>query len=282
MGRIGMGWQLTKTSLRVLRKDKELLVFPLLSGIVLILLLAGFIGGMFLSFGFDAMFGGASTWIFAVLMVVYYIVAFFVSFFFNAAVVGAATIRLNGGNPTLGDGLRIARENVGRIFLWALFAGTVAMILRAIQERMGLLGKIVIGLVGVAWSLATYFVVPVLIYEKLGPWAAVKRSAHIFKSTWGETLVGGFSMGAIFFLAGLLGILAIVLGVVLGGIIGLLVGLLVAVVYWVILGLVASAASSILTAALYRYATTGKVAEDFQGLPMFGVAPPRQTYGMNP
>lgn len=259
MGRIGMGWQLTKTSLRVLRKDKELLVFPLLSGIVLILLLAGFIGGMFLSFGFDAMFGGASTWIFAVLMVVYYIVAFFVSFFFNAAVVGAATIRLNGGNPTLGDGLRIARENVGRIFLWALFAGTVAMILRAIQERMGLLGKIVIGLVGVAWSLATYFVVPVLIYEKLGPWAAVKRSAHIFKSTWGETLVGGFSMGAIFFLAGVLGILAIILGVVLGGIIGLLVGLLVAVVYWVILGLVASAASSILTAALYRYATTGKV-----------------------
>lgn len=282
MGRIGSGWQLTKTSLRVLRKDKELLVFPLISGLVLILLLAGFIGGMFVAFGFDALFGGASTWLFVGVMAVYYILAFFVSFFFNAAVVGAATIRLNGGDPTLADGLRIARENVGRIFLWAVFAGTVAMVLRAIQERLGFIGKIIIGLIGVAWSLATYFVVPVLIFEKLGPWAAVKRSAHLFKTTWGETLVGGFSMGAIFVLAGLAGILAIILGAVLGGVAGLVVGLVVAVVYWLILGLVASAASSILIAALYRYATTGKVAEDFQGLPVFGVAPPRQTYGMSP
>ncbi len=282
MGRIGSGWALTKTSLRVLRKDKELLVFPLLSGLVLILLLAGFIGGMFAAFGFDALFGGASTWLLVIVMVVYYILAFFVSFFFNAAVVGAATIRLNGGNPTLGDGLRIARENVGRIFLWAVFAGTVAMILRAIQQRLGFLGKILIGLVGIAWSLATYFVVPVLIYEKLGPWAAVKRSAHLFKTTWGETLVGGFSMGAIFVLLGLAGILIVVAGAIVGGLTGLLVGLVVAVVYWIVLGLIASAASSILIAALYRYATTGKVAEDFQGLPVFGVAPPRQTYGMNP
>ncbi len=282
MGRIGSGWALTKTSLRVLRKDKELLVFPLLSGLVLILLLAGFIGGMFVAFGFDALFGGASTWLFVVVMVVYYVLAFFVSFFFNAAVVGAATIRLNGGDPTLGDGLRIARENVGRIFLWAVFAGTVAMILRAIQQRLGFLGKILIGLVGIAWSLATYFVVPVLIYEQLGPWAAVKRSAHLFKTTWGETLVGGFSMGAIFVLLGLAGILIVVAGAIVGGIAGLLVGLVVAVVYWIVLGLIASAASSILIAALYRYATTGKVAEDFQGLPVFGVAPPQQTYGMNP
>ena len=281
MGRIGSGWALTKTSLRVLRKDKELLVFPLISGLVLILLLAGFIGGMFVAFGFDALFGGASTWLFVVVMAVYYILAFFVSFFFNAAVVGAATIRLNGGNPTLADGLRIARQNSGRIFLWAVFAGTVAMILRAIQERLGFLGKIIIGLVGIAWSLATYFVVPVLIYEKLGPWAAVKRSAHLFKTTWGETLVGGFSMGAIFVLLGLAGLLAPILGFTLAGVVGLLVGVVVMIVYWATLGLVASAAGAILIAALYRYATTGKVAEDFQGLPLFaGARPP--PYGTSP
>ena len=63
---------------------------------------------------------------------------------------------------------------------------------------------------------------------------------------------------------------------------GLGIGLVVAVVYWIILGLVASAASSILIAALYRSATTGKVAEDFQGLPMFGTAPPRPGYGTPP
>ena len=282
LGRIGRGWQLTKTSLRVLRKDKELLVFPLLSGLVLLLLLGGFVGGMFVAFGFERLFGGSSTWVFAVVMVVYYILAFFVSFFFNAAVVGAATIRLNGGHPTLRDGLRIARENVRRIFLWAVFAGTVAMLLRAVQQRTGILGRIIFGLVGVAWSLATYFVVPVLIYERLGPWAAVKRSAQLFKSSWGETLVGGFSMGAIFVLAGLAGLLPIILGAAFSGVAGLVVGLVVAVIYWIILGLIASASGSILVAALYRYATTGKVAEDFQGLPVFGPAPPRQTYGTPP
>ncbi len=282
MGRIGTGWALTKTSLRVLRQDKELLLFPLISGITLLLILGAFVGGMFFAVGFDAAFGGSWTWLSAVLIVIFYIVSFFVGFFFNAAIIGAATIRLNGGNPTLADGFRIARENAGRIFLWAVFAATVAMILRAIQERLGVVGKILIGIVGIAWSLATYFVVPVLIFEKLGPWAAVKRSAHIFKSTWGETLVGGFSMGAIFVLLGLAGLLAPVLGFVLGGIIGLAVGAVVLIVYWVILALVASAASSVLIAALYRFATTGKIAEGFQGLPMFGVAPPRQTYGMSP
>ncbi len=280
MGRIGTGWQLTKTSLRVLRKDKELLLFPLISGLALVGILALFIGGMFVTVGFGAAFGGDATWIFGVLMVLYYFLSFFIGIFFNAAIVGAATIRLNGGNPTLGDGLRIAWENVGRIFLWAVFAATVAMILRAIQQRLGFIGKIIIGLVGVAWSLATFFVVPVLVYEKLGPWAAVKRSAHLFKATWGETLVGGFSMGAIFVLLGLAGILVPILGFLVGGVVGLIVGVVVVVVYWVGLALVASAASSILMAALYRYATTGKVAEEFQGLPAF--AAPRQTYGLPP
>lgn len=279
-GRIGTGWQLTKTSLRVLRKDKRLLLFPLISGLVLIGILATFVGGMFVTVGFAAMFGGDATWVFAILMVVYYFLCFFIGLFFNAAIIGAATMRLDGGSPTLGDGLRIAWENVGRILLWSVFAATVATILRAIMQRLGFVGKIILGLVGIVWSLATFFVVPVLVYEKLGPWAAVKRSAHLFKSTWGETVVGSFSMGGIFVLLGLAGLLAPVLGWFAGGGIGLVVGLVLLVVYWLVLALVASAASSVLVAALYRYATTGKVAEDFQGLPAF--AAPRQTYGSSP
>ncbi len=281
MGRLSTGWNLTKVSLRVLRQDKELLLFPLLSGVSLVLILAGFVGGMFVAFGLDGMFQGSFAWISIVFLFVYYLVAFFVGLFFNAAVIGAAMIRLNGGHPTLSDGLRVARQNVRRIFLWALFAATVAMVIRMIQQRVGFIGKIIMGIVGVAWSLATFFVVPVLIYEKLGPWAAVKRSASIFRRTWGETVTGQFTMGGIFVLAGLLGSAPILIGVAVGGILGLVVGGVVAFVYWVILGIVASAANAVLIAALYRYATTGKVAEDFQGLPIFGAAT-RQTYGQAP
>lgn len=266
MGRIARGWQMTKMSLRVIRKDKELLLFPILSGIFTIALLASFVAGIFFTFGFDFE-EGANAWIMWGLMVVFYFASFFITFFFNAAVIGCATMRLEGGNPTFSDGLRIAAQNAGRIFLWALVAATVGLIIRAIQQRVGFLGKMILGAIGVAWTIVTYFVVPVLIYEKVGPWQAVKRSASILKKTWGEALVGNLGLGAVFVLLGLLGIVVIVIGALIGSLTALIVALVAVIVYWVILGIVYSAAESVLVAALYRYATTGKVPEDMQEVP---------------
>lgn len=264
MGRIGRGWKMAKMSLGVIRKDKEILLFPLISGLLTLLILAGFIGGMFFALGVDAILEGSAQWVMLAMLFVFYVVAFFITFFFNAAMIGCATIRLNGGDPTFADGIRIAKENAGRILLWALIAATVGLIIRALQQRSGLIGRIILGAIGVAWTVATYFVVPVLIYEKVGPWQALKRSATIFKQTWGESIVGTLGLGAIFVLLGLAGILLPILGFVLAGVTGLIVGAVVMVVYWLILGIVASAAQSVLVAALYRYATTGKESEDFQ------------------
>lgn len=266
MGRIGRGWQLAKMSLRVIRKDKELLLFPLISGLLTIVILASFFVGVVFTTGLDGIFGGSSQWVLWVFLVLFYFVSFFIATFFNAAIIGCAMIRLNGGNPNLSDGFRIARENLKQIVLWAVFAATVALIIRAIQERVGFLGKIILGAAGVAFTIATYFVVPVFIYEKLGPWKALKRSVAILKGTWGEAIVGNLGLGVIFVLLGLLGVLPIIGGAVLGGVWGLVAGIVIAVVYWLILGLVASAAQAVLVAALYRYATTGKTSEEFAEL----------------
>jgi hypothetical protein len=264
MGRISRGWNLAKMSLNIIRKDKEILIFPIISGLVTILLLASFFIGMFFSVGFDGLAQKSSSWLVYVFFVAFYFISFFVSIFFNACVIGCATIRLNGGDPTVKDGFRIAWSNIGRIAVWALFAATVGLIIRAIQERVGFIGKLIMGALGVAWTVVTYFVVPVLIYEKLGPWGSVKRSASILKKTWGESLVGNLGLGLIFFLLGALGILPIVLGALIGGLAGGIVGLAIAIVYWTILAVIASAAQSVLVAALYRYATTGKESEDFE------------------
>jgi len=265
MGRIGRGWKLAKMSLSIIRKDKEILIFPILSGLVTILILASFFVGVFFSVGLDGLASGSSSWYFYAFFAVFYFVSFFVSIFFNACVIGCATIRMNGGDPTVKDGLRIAMENIGRIAAWALFAATVGLIIRAIQERVGFIGKLIMGALGVAWTVVTYFVVPVLIYEKLGPWGSVKRSASILRKTWGEALVGNLGLGLIFVLLGALGILPIILGALIGGGVGAIVGFVVAIVYWLIIAVIASAAQSVLVAALYRYATTGKVSEDFEG-----------------
>jgi len=111
----------------------------------------------------------------------------------------------------------------------------------------------------------------VLIFEKIGPWAAVKRSGSLLRQTWGEAAGGYLTLGGIFVLLALPALLVILLGAVLGGVVGLLVGLAIAVVYWLILGLVGSAAQSILVTALYRYATTGELGF---GFPRDLVAPP--------
>jgi hypothetical protein len=266
MGRISRGWKLTKLSLRVIRKDKEILLLPVLSALTTLLVMASFVVGIFLTTGFEQISDGSATIFWVALAFAFYFISYFITIFFNAAVIGCATIRLNGGDPKIKDGLKVAMDNVGRILAWAVLAATVGMIIKAVQQRVGIIGKIVMGALGVAWTLVTYFVVPVLVYEKLGPWGAVKRSASVFKSTWGEMIVGNLGLGIIFFLFGLVGLVFIVLGALVGGPVGLVVGLIAAVVYWLILAVVKTAAEGVLVAALYRYATTGQVPEGLEGV----------------
>ena len=259
--RLRIGWQLTKVSLSILRREKGLIVLPFLSllttGVAWILF---FIGIFFFAPTPTNPFG--SVFFYAGLAVVYF-VTFFVSIYFNAAVMGTAMIRLNGGDPTISDGLKVANQNLKRIAGWALVSATVGLVLRAIAERFGVIGRIVAGFAGVAWGIATYLVVPVLIFEKIGPWAAVKRSGSLLRKTWGEAAGGYLTLGAIFVLLALPGILFFIVGGLAGGIVGLIVAGAVAVVYWLILGLLGAAAQSILVTALHRYATTGKLGFGF-------------------
>src|SRR5712691_9819148 len=259
--RLRIGWQLTKVSLGILRKEKGLIVLPFLS-----LFLTG---ATWLVFLFSIFFFTATPtnpfgyWLFYVGLAVVYFLTFFVSIYFNAAVMGAAMIRLNGGNPTISDGLRVANQNLKRIAGWALVSATVGLILRALSERFGLIGRIVAGFAGAAWGIVTYLVVPVLIFEEIGPWAAVKRSGSLLRKTWGEAAGGYITLGAIFVLLALPGFLFLLLGGLIGGVIGLMVGAAIAVIYWLLLGLLGAAAQSILVTALYRYATTGKLGFGF-------------------
>jgi hypothetical protein len=260
MGKLSNSWQLMKTSLNVLRKDKEIMIFPVLSFVACaILLLSFFVGFWFL--GLPSI--DSSFWIWAVLMIFIYFILFFIVIFFNTAIIACAHIRLNGGDPTVADGLRIASQNLGRIFLWALISATIGMILQAIREKAGWVGKIIAGIIGIAWTYVTFFIIPVLIYEKKGMVPSIRRSASLFRQTWGETIIGSFGFGIIFVALGLLGILPIILGFYLGGITGLVVGFIIAFFYWAVIGVVASALNGIYVAALYQYATTKQLPEAF-------------------
>lgn len=258
MGRLVNSWQLMKTSFGVLRKDKEILLFPLLSLIITIVILISFFTGFFFFMGIEMLF---SPWTWVILFIIY-IILYFVVIFFNTAVVGCATIRLTGGDPTISDGFHIAGKRIGKIFQWAVISAIVGIILKTLQQRGGTAGKIVSWIAGFAWTYATFFIIPVLIYEEKSVLRSIKRSAQIFKITWGETFVGSFGFGIIFFLLGLLGILFIIAGSIFG-LTGLLIGLISAIIYWLIIGIVASATIGIYVAALYQYATKNQLPSVF-------------------
>ena len=164
---------------------------------------------------------------------------------------------------TFRDGIALAWERKGTILQWALVAATVGVILRTLEERMGLIGRLIMRLIGIAWALACYFVVPVLAFEDLTPIDAVKRSSKLFRDTWGEKVIGGFSLSMVSLVLMLPGIGLVIAATFLAGINGMLVGMLLMVLYFLLLSVFMSAVGGIFNAALYRYACFKQVPPAF-------------------
>jgi hypothetical protein len=267
--RISRSWELVKASYAVLRADKELIVFPLVSTIATLIVIIIFAIPALLAGVFDNMADNGNPGVAGyVITFLFYLVMYFVAIFANTALVGAAMIRLRGGDPTLEDGLRIAMDHVGQIFGYAIIAATVGMILRAIQERFGWAGQLVAWLGGMAWNLATYLVVPVLVVDNVGPVEAIQRSAALLKKTWGEQIVGNFSIGLVFGLltvaaALLIGAPLIFLAVATGSVVVIVLAVIIVVMVIAAISLIGATLNGIYVAAVYRYAVEGEVNPDY-------------------
>jgi hypothetical protein len=283
-GKFARSWGLVKASAAVLSTDRKLLLFPLLSSICTLIVAASFAIPAMIAMG--AFRGGMHSMgempmnsVAYAALFVFYLVQYTVIFFFNTALVGAAMIRLEGGTPTLGDGLRLAWSKWPQILGYAAIAATVGMLLRALQERLGLIGRWVIALIGMAWTVATFLVVPVLAATDVGPVDAVKRSAELLKRTWGENIIGNVGFGVVF------GVVGMLLGVVFVGLFSMavvaksvvlaVVLAVVALLSFVLLGLVQTALQGVYSAALYRYAEHGDAAGHFDPALLEGAFRPK-------
>ena len=267
-----------RASWDVLRQDKEILVFPMISGIALILIVASFVVPIFALGGIDTVQRVArhnGTVGNLVVLFAFYFINYFVVIFFNTAIVACATIRMRGGNPTVGDGLQASGERIFEIAGWALVSASVGMILRAIEERSKLVGRIVAGLLGMAWGITSYLVIPILVNERKGPMEAFQESARLIKKTWGEELIGGFSFGIIFFVLSLPAVLLIAGGVASGKGFLALGFVAVAVIYVIALSVVQAALQGIFQAALYQYAKKGETPPGFDREVLNGAITPR-------
>lgn len=270
MQRLATSWNLFKVSWGVLRNDKSLAAFPVLSGAIS-LVVAGAFGGLLwlTSFEESTTAAGSTSTSFEpigyVFLAVMYLALAFVTVYFQSALTAAADSSLRGEESSVAGGLREANSRIGVILGWALVIATVNMILRAIEERFGFVGAIVASLVGAAWNIVTFLAVPVIVIERVGPVNALKRSGQLLKQTWGENIAAQVGFG-------LVGVIAMLPAVALIAIAGALASVasipfIAAAVVWVLLvAIVLSSLGGIYRVALYRFAVDHTAPEAFAGV----------------
>lgn len=256
---------LMKTSWRVLMQDRELMLFPILSGVTVILVAALFAALAYSVGTFDRLSdasqaGGQASFTGAdiVLGVALAFLVTAITVFFNAALIAAALERLGGGDPTVGSGLRAASGNIPAILGWAAISATIGLLLQLArgQAREGagaMLMRIAIAMVGGIWAYMTFFVVPVMVAERLGAVAAIKRSGALFRQTWGQQAGASFGFGLIYLGAVLVTMAVAIPLMMVYPLLGIIAG---AAVFAVTFGAVA-AMEGIFKAALYRF-TSGE------------------------
>lgn len=263
-------WEITKLSFDVLKKDKELMLFPILGGIFSVLFIIAMIFPLVITSLMPSSIAGIYLWI--AIFGIYFGLAF-ISVFFNTATVYTVKTRFDGGNATFGDSIRFAFSRIHLILGWSLISAIVGLLLRILEElaeRMGAIGeiimKILISILGLAWGLLTAFVIPGMVYKNVGPMRAIKDSAHTFKKTWGESLIRYYGLGLVQFVMILVGVILTVILVVLTSGVPVLpyIFLAIGVLYLVAVVTFFNIATSVFNTALYVYATTGKAPSGYR------------------
>ena len=262
-------WQITKLSWRVLQQDRELIFFPIM-GTIGAIVVGGIAAGIFAGSGTFDRLGSENTEfnvVDVIIALVAYFGALFMVIFCNAALVAAARERLEGGDPNIMSGIRAVRGLWLTILGWTLITGTVGLILQALQSMarentqgvMRIVAMIVVALIQTAWAYITFFVIPVLVVERIGPIDAIRRSSSMLKQTWGEQLTASFSFFIIYLVALLVVAIPVVVLALLWPVGAIIVG--------VILGGIAlasvAAMEGIFKAALYEWVAEGKGSDWF-------------------
>ncbi|MEK6985617.1 MAG: DUF6159 family protein [Candidatus Thermoplasmatota archaeon] len=273
-------------SLTLLRKRRDLWVFPILASVTMMVAVA-VPAGTFTLWGRPLMeaWGISSTLLplvlFVVLLPILYPASLFASLL-NAALCFAAHEEMGGKTITRAEAWKRARSAVGplaRFNLVALLVAGIFQVIGVLLDKLRIVPYIgaavqTVGMMG--WAVASFFVIPILVVEReASAMGALRASTDLARSQWGKATAGLVTIGLVLMvpilllgliLIGLtfpLMLLAVKGGNVLAGLVPLfiLLGVYLAVV--MLLSGLGQAASVLYQTGLYRYARTGKVAKPY-------------------
>ena len=208
---LGNTWQITKLSWKVLQLDRELIFFPIM-GTLGALIVGVIAAGVFAGTGtFDRLGGGEAEFniVDLIITLAAYFGGLYMVIFCNAALIAAARERLEGGDPNVMSGIRAVRGMWLAILGWTIITGTVGLLLQALQSAarenshgvMRIVAIILVSLLQTAWAYITFFVIPILVVERVGPITAIRHSGSLLKRTWGEQLTASFSFFILYLVA---------------------------------------------------------------------------------
>ena len=258
--RFERSWELTKQCWALLKRNKVLMMFPILSGVASLVIMVSFLVPLFMANLKQLEQHNSqlppSTYLW---MFLFYFCLYLVQTFFACALMGAANVAFAGGQASLSVGLDLAWSRFGRIVIWAMVAATVGVILRTLEERAGLIGKIIIALLGAAWTILTYFMAPIIVFEDLGVQDGLARSTSMIKKTWGESVGKNLAFSGLMFLC----LFVLIVGFFVVLMISPIVAVLSFIVGFIALFTIMSTMDGIFKVALYRYACWNMVPEGF-------------------
>ncbi|NND05555.1 MAG: hypothetical protein HKN87_04175 [Saprospiraceae bacterium] len=186
-----------------------------------------------------------------------YLITFFIVIFFNIGLVYCVRQVFQGEEVSVKEGLGYSVEKVNVTLAWSALAATVGTLLRMLEERLGFIGQLVVGLTGMVWSLATFFVVPILAFEHIGPIDALKKSADMIKKQWGEAIGANFSFAAFY----MLGYLVAIAFAIIMFKVHHVVAIIGAAVIIILIHIIVSSAKTVFITAAYQHmqqASAGK------------------------
>lgn len=255
----------------VLKQDKNIMWFPVVSAIstVLAVIILGYLFFLVILGGHTAGFDPKNTEQFGnvvsyVMLFIFYLIVMFIVNFFEAGLFTVVQGRFSGQSLSFKDGINNAKKYIGKIFIWSLISATVGVILQLIANKSRIIGQIVAMVLGATWNILTFFSLPVLIIGNLSVKDSFKESASMIRKTWGETFIVKFGVGLFFSLI-IFVLIALSVGLVIifQSAIAAIVILAVLIAAVIILSIISTTLNSIFKLVLFNYARTGQVPQGF-------------------
>lgn len=255
--RASNGWNIAANSLKIMKANRKMFVFPLLSGFSLLFIFGYFIFLILHSanwnmenvcitgipFGYGGLF-------------LFYLANYFVIVFFNTGLTYCTALYFKGEKVSVKKGLLFSCKRVGAVLSWSLYTATIGSIVRVIPGNSSVAGTFPARLSGAIFGLAAYFVVPVITNRHLGTASAFKHSKFLVKKHWGETAGAAFSFNFVQFIT----VIFIAIGALtIGTVFTVGAGITLAIMAILVMITVVSAIKSVFISTVFHYISGNRI-----------------------